>query len=867
MAGEGFLPPVVAELRGNISDLQAKMGQAREEISQTAEQGSSRLGRFSSVSRQTWSEIGGAALLAGGVMIDVSDKLEQAHARLETAVKNTGADYEDFKGKIDGVDHKMEGLGFTADKTETALGSLTTVTGDTQTAIDQMGNVADIARYKNISLGTAADLVGKLFMGQSRAAKQLGVDVDLTALKHAQGAEKLQLFGQVMDQVHNKIGGQAEAHLHTLGGEMDHYKAVVTDFIEHNGKAFGEVLSVGGMAIFGIAQIAPVAAAAVGGLSNAFSSIVARAAVTDEALMSIGTTETEFAVETEAASSMLTGVLVPALGIAGLAIGAYVLAQQLGNNETAKWKARDEEWAKGLTSGMTDVSDKVRTLTDEKKKLEAQQQKLFTSGKVEEGEYGDVAKRLSSVSGELKKAQDEQKKLADAVKAAGGDLQNGSVNLQGYGRTLSLTSERSQAFADELGIDMSQGQKSLDALGKKVEETQGKVSTAYSHMGLDGNDFANMILSTTRGGIQDAENLAKSVDKVATAYSGLGPVATTSGQELAAMGAEGKLTADQLDDIATEAQKLRDGMASSFGSATSLVQQFANQTSVSAGDINKTLADMKTNAHKWADDLAAAAKAGVDQGLLAEIAQAGPKAVPLLDGLLADVKAGNLSQINATEADIRTQLGNAQTTILGYETPFFVAGQTDGAGIKGGLSDGVAGAAGALQEALAEAVAAAHIYQYMASVGLQAGSAFAQTLSEAAAAGTTLTPGQISHNIHTHNARGSIVRNPLVSWLAEDGPEVVIPLTDPARARQLVAESHLLDLISGGSGGSVAPLASSAIAPLVGGGGGASFVWNGNVIVQAGPGMDERALARAAAREVREELLRQGRNNVNVGLG
>jgi hypothetical protein len=76
-------------------------------------------------------------------------------------------------------------------------------------------------------------------------------------------------------------------------------------------------------------------------------------------------------------------------------------------------------------------------------------------------------------------------------------------------------------------------------------------------------------------------------------------------------------------------------------------------------------------------------------------------------------------------------------------------------------------------------------------------------------------PGPIVANI-AKSAAGRIAYTPMVSTLAEEGPEVVIPLTDRSRAQELAQQSGLLDLLSGASGGSAAPSASrAASAPVI----------------------------------------------------
>jgi SLT domain-containing protein len=41
-------------------------------------------------------------------------------------------------------------------------------------------------------------------------------------------------------------------------------------------------------------------------------------------------------------------------------------------------------------------------------------------------------------------------------------------------------------------------------------------------------------------------------------------------------------------------------------------------------------------------------------------------------------------------------------------------------------------------------------------------------------------------------AEGGVITKPEISWIGEAGPEAVIPLTDPARAQQVMAEAGLV---------------------------------------------------------------------------
>ena len=64
-------------------------------------------------------------------------------------------------------------------------------------------------------------------------------------------------------------------------------------------------------------------------------------------------------------------------------------------------------------------------------------------------------------------------------------------------------------------------------------------------------------------------------------------------------------------------------------------------------------------------------------------------------------------------------------------------------------------------------------------------------------------PAPPGNNVNPHgkaHADGAIVTNPEIASLAEKGPEVVIPLTNPRRAFQLLQQSGLMEMANGGGG-------------------------------------------------------------------
>lgn len=122
---------------------------------------------------------GGAAV--GLASIKMADNYEIAHAKLTTALANSGGASAYFKQHIDALKSSSEGLGFTNTQTEEALAVMTTGMGSSTKAMQAMGIAQDIARQKGIDLSQAAMLVTKASEGQLRPLKQAGIDLPIAA--------------------------------------------------------------------------------------------------------------------------------------------------------------------------------------------------------------------------------------------------------------------------------------------------------------------------------------------------------------------------------------------------------------------------------------------------------------------------------------------------------------------------------------------------------------------------------------------------------------------------------------------------------------------------------------------------------------
>ena len=183
-----MLPPVFVELKANVSEFTAAMGEARTEMSSVETQGMSSFDKLAGFGKAALFGLGTAAVGVGVMGVEMADKFEASHAKLETALKNAGANFEEFSSQIGTAQKSMESYGYTNAQTQEALANLTTATKDPKKALDDLSLAADLAKYKHIDLADAATAVARASEGNTRALKQLGIDLPVTA----GGAAKLE---------------------------------------------------------------------------------------------------------------------------------------------------------------------------------------------------------------------------------------------------------------------------------------------------------------------------------------------------------------------------------------------------------------------------------------------------------------------------------------------------------------------------------------------------------------------------------------------------------------------------------------------------------------------------------------------------
>jgi hypothetical protein len=221
-----MLPPVFVELKANISEFTTAMGEARTQVAGLEKQGVSSFDKLATFGKAALFGLGAAAVGVGTLSLHMADEFEQSHAKLEQALKNAGASFEEFATPIGDAQKKMEQYGYTNAQTQEALGNLTTALKDPKKALDDLSLAADLAKFKHIDLASAATVVARAQEGNLRALKQLGIDLPVSA----SGAAKLEAanikLGKATDDASSYLAKHSDA-LSTSSKYHDAYEKLL----------------------------------------------------------------------------------------------------------------------------------------------------------------------------------------------------------------------------------------------------------------------------------------------------------------------------------------------------------------------------------------------------------------------------------------------------------------------------------------------------------------------------------------------------------------------------------------------------------------------------------------------------------------
>lgn len=190
--------------------------------------------------------IGGAGIVGGlEATVHASIAAEKSQASLDAQLKAVGISFVTHKKEIEDVLAKTSQYsGFLDKDLEGALGNIVRSTGDLGKSYKLLGLATDVARAKNIDVAAAGQMVGRVYAGNTRVLKSLGIVLDPVtkaqdALKAstskatdqqkraAKEADKTATSQKALGLLQQKLGGQAKAYGDTTAGSMDKFHAAV----------------------------------------------------------------------------------------------------------------------------------------------------------------------------------------------------------------------------------------------------------------------------------------------------------------------------------------------------------------------------------------------------------------------------------------------------------------------------------------------------------------------------------------------------------------------------------------------------------------------------------------------------------------
>ena len=216
-----MLPPVFVELKANVSEFTAAMGEARGEIASVEAQGMSSFDKLAGFGKAALFGLGAAAVGVGALSVQMADTFESSHAKLEQALTNAGSSFDAYSGRINAAQKQMEQYGFTNAQTQEALANLTTGLKDPAKALDSLSLAADLAKFKHIDLAEAATAVTKAQEGNLRALKAIGIDLPVAA----GGALKLQKANEGLSKATDDASAYLAAHSDAVNASSKNHDA------------------------------------------------------------------------------------------------------------------------------------------------------------------------------------------------------------------------------------------------------------------------------------------------------------------------------------------------------------------------------------------------------------------------------------------------------------------------------------------------------------------------------------------------------------------------------------------------------------------------------------------------------------------
>lgn len=187
---------LLIKIRGDIADIQKKLGTVQGELGKTQKASSGFVKAFASVGKAVavaGAAVGGAALLIGKKSLDAAAYVEEMENKFNVVFKNSASDMDawadsfadaigrnktEIKSAVANQSDLMIGMGMTED-----------VAGDLSKKYTELAY--DLASFNNVNDATAIEAMTKAMMGETEMAKSLGLNLSVTTMEQSEYVKAL----------------------------------------------------------------------------------------------------------------------------------------------------------------------------------------------------------------------------------------------------------------------------------------------------------------------------------------------------------------------------------------------------------------------------------------------------------------------------------------------------------------------------------------------------------------------------------------------------------------------------------------------------------------------------------------------------
>lgn len=207
------LADVSVAFRGDFTPMKAGAAAAGEQAGKEA--GNKFSEAFNEAGKKLIAGYIGAELILKSVeavksSIEAAREATATEARLQAALKSSGAARADNTEEIEKQIARTQQLGFSEEETKTSIGTLVIATHNLDKAMEDQNLAMDLARTKNISLQEASQQLVAVEAGRFRGLAQLGIHLDANATKEqALAAVRAAVSGQAVAFANTDAGAQA----------------------------------------------------------------------------------------------------------------------------------------------------------------------------------------------------------------------------------------------------------------------------------------------------------------------------------------------------------------------------------------------------------------------------------------------------------------------------------------------------------------------------------------------------------------------------------------------------------------------------------------------------------------------------------